>query len=293
MYEEFARYLGPARPCAICGPASGTDSREIWARDEYFVALKCRQCGLVQVDPGLSPEGLGVYYSTYLKHRLEETLKFEQRRVQYALDAAFLHRFATSGRVLDVGCSGGFFLQALGDGFIRVGLEIDAQAAKFARDRFGLDVRPHVLGQDDLEPASFDVVMFRGVIEHVYDPRAALARAAELLKPGGRLYICATPNLNSFCAEMYREKWNLWHPIQHINIFAADTLHRLLGADRFEVEGVDYPYLGTPYENAPEDYARVQQEIAELARDRASFSRKSPPFWGNMLSVVYRRKDRA
>jgi len=290
MYEEFRHYLGPVRPCAICQRGADESGREVWASDEYFTALKCTRCGLVQMDPGLSPEGLGVYYSTYLKHRLDETLKFEQRRVQYQQDAEFLRRFVTTGTILDVGCSGGFFLDALGSGFSRMGLEIDAEAARFAGETFGLDVRPETLGQDSLDAGQFDVVIFRGVIEHIYDPGAALARASTLLSPNGRLYICATPNLNSFCAEVYREKWNLWHPVQHINIFAVETLHRLLGADRFDVEGVDFPYLGTPYEQASQDYRQVAEDVPMLANGRAAITLRSPPFWGNMMSVVFRCK---
>lgn len=290
MYEEFRQYLGPMRDCAICGKESDTGTREVWAREEYFTALKCTRCGLVQVDPGLTPEGLGVYYGTYLKHRLEEKQKFEFRKAQYDIDAEFLHRHMTSGKILDVGCSGGFFLSALGSGFEKSGIEIDAEAAKFARENFGLDVRAATLGDDPFDPGTFDLVIFRGVIEHIYDPGAALARAAELLRPGGRIFITATPNLNSFCAEVYREKWNLWNPIQHINIFTVETLHRLLGAESFEIAGVDYPYLGTPYENAAEDYRRVLEDIPDLLRDRAAFDRKSPPFWGNMLSAIYRLK---
>ena len=291
MYEKFRRFLGPIRECAICGKASGATTREVWARDEYFVALKCQKCGLVQIDPGLTPEGLGVYYATYLKHRLEETQKFESRRIQYLLDAAFLGRYVSAGTVLDVGCSGGFFLDAIGSGFTKVGLEIDPEAAKFAREKFGLDVHAATLGDDPFSSGQFDVVTFRGVIEHIYEPVAALSRAADLLRPGGRVFICATPNLNSFCAEVYREKWNLWHPIQHINIFSVDTLHRLLGPDRFDLEGVDYPYLGTPYESAAEDYRRVMEDLPELLRDRAGFHRTGPPFWGNMLSAVYRLRE--
>ncbi|MDA1306392.1 MAG: class I SAM-dependent methyltransferase [Acidobacteria bacterium] len=290
MYEEFRQYLGPVRPCAICQRGDDAGAREVWAREEYFTALRCTRCGLVQVDPGLTPEGLTFYYSTYLTHRLEDTLKFEQRRVQYQQDAAFLQRFVTSGRILDVGCSGGFFLDALGAGYDRVGLEIDPEAARFARETFGLDVRAAILGEDGLDDGQFDVIMFRGVIEHIYDPGAALARATALLKPGGRIYCCATPNLNAFCAEVYREKWNLWHPVQHINIFTVETLHQLAGTDRFDVEGADYPYLGTPYEQAAEDYRRVAEDVPVLQRDRSALDRKSPPFWGNMMSVVYRMR---
>ena len=291
MYEDFRQFLGPARDCSICGASANSSTREVWAQDEFFTALECLTCGLVQVDPGLTPEGLNFYYSTYLQHRLDETKKFEQRKEQYVIDAEFLHQCMTTGKILDVGCSGGFFLSVLSDGFKKHGIEIDPEAAKFARSKFDLDVRTATLPDDPFESGSFDLVSFRGVIEHIYDPAAALARATELLRPGGRVFMSATPNLNSLCADVYREKWNLWHPIQHINIFSVETLHSLLGRDRFEIEAVDYPYLGTPYESAAEDYQRVVTDIPELLRDREGFTGKSPPFWGNMMNVIYRLRD--
>ena len=52
------------------------------------------------------------------------------------------------------------------------------------------------LGEDQFAPGSFDVVMFRGVIEHMIDLRAALQRASA--EAGWFVYFCATPNADSF-----------------------------------------------------------------------------------------------
>jgi len=281
MYEDYRKFNIQSRPCIICGVTLAENS-ELWAQDAYFEALKCNSCGGVQVEPCLNQQGLDLYYSTYLNHRLSEEKKFEQRRVQYLQDAAFLERYRTCGKVLDVGCSGGFFLNALSNRFEKSGIEIDTDAARYAREQFGLDVAAETLGRDSLTESSYDIVMFRGVIEHILDPKSAIKRATELLKPEGSIFICATPNLRSFCAHAYRSKWNLWHPIQHINIFDVETLHKMAGKDRFLIEAVDYPYLGTPYENEEQDYQSIMSDLKSKAIDR-----KSPPFWGNMLSVLF------
>jgi SAM-dependent methyltransferase len=281
MYEDFRKFNIQSRPCIICNNALAENS-ERWAQDAYFEALKCNSCGGVQVEPCLNQEGLDLYYSTYLDHRLSDEKKFTQRSEQYIQDASFLERHRSSGKILDVGCSGGFFLNALSQNFMKSGIEIDKEAASYAREEFGLDVKAETLGEDSLTKSSYDVVIFRGVIEHILNPKSAVERATELLKPNGSIFICATPNLRSFCAHAYRSKWNLWHPIQHINIFDVETLHKMAGKDRFSIEAVDYPYLGTPYENEEQDYQAIINDLQSEAN-----LPKSPPFWGNMLSVLF------
>jgi SAM-dependent methyltransferase len=288
MYDDLKKYKGKVRPCILCGEKSKSEDRIVWATDDSFEGLLCKICGLVQVEPCLTPEGLNFYYSTYLKHRIEDKKKFQQRSVQYKIDADFLKTYLSSGKILDVGCSGGFFLNEIGNQFTKVGLEIDGEAASYGVKNFNLDIKPGVLGSDNLENNSFDIIVFRGVIEHIYDPAAAVKRAKELLKPNGRIYICATPNLDSFCAEVYREMWNLWHPIQHINIFSAKTLHALLGKSEFDIEAINYPYLGTPYENFIADAKKLLDHIYIKQAGKKIYE-KSPPFWGNMINIIFKK----
>ena len=288
MYEELKKFIGKVRPCILCGEESKLTDRTVWAQDNGFDGLLCNKCGLVQVEPCLTPEGLDFYYSTYLKHRLQDKEKFQQRSVQYQIDSDFLKTYVTSGKILDVGCSGGFFLNEIGNGFTRVGLEIDNEAASFGIKNFNLDIKPNVLGSDSLENDSFNVITFRGVIEHIYDPASAITRAKELLKSNGRIYICATPNLDCLCAEVYRDMWNLWHPIQHINIFNSKTLHKLIGEDEFDIEAVNYPYLGTPYENFEQDTKKLIDDILKI-KSQKKIDKKSPPFWGNMINIIFKK----
>ena len=123
----------------------------------------------------------------------------QDRKSQYKIDADFLTNFIDEGSVLDVGCNGGFFLDHLPSSFQKFGLEIDPKAVEFAaREYPDFNIRAELLGEDQFAPGSFDVVMFRGVIEHMIDPRAALRRAEELLKPGGFVIFARRPMLTVF-----------------------------------------------------------------------------------------------
>jgi SAM-dependent methyltransferase len=87
-----------------------------------------------------------------------------------------------SGRVLDVGCGMQPYRSLLGAGVSEyVGL-----------DREGELSRPTVTGSADALPfadASFDAVYSTQVLEHVERPERALAEAARVLKPRGRLIL--------------------------------------------------------------------------------------------------------
>lgn len=289
-FEKYKKYHGFKRLCLICGEKSKKEHKEHWATDEYFDAIKCKKCNMVFIDPSLNQDGLNAYYNDYIGNRFKQKQKFEDRKVQYEIDKSFIESHINKGNILDVGCNGGFFLNALSNDFNKFGIEIDPEAVRYAKEEFGINVFEGEIGKDDFENNFFDLIIFRGVIEHLLDPKLALDRSQSLLKKGGLLYFCATPNLDSFCADIYREKWKLFHPIEHINIFSVKTLHTLMGADKFSIIDERYDYLNTPYENQEDDYKKLTEDI--LLKDRGKWSEveKSPPFWGNMMSVIFGKK---
>lgn len=100
--------------------------------------------------------------------------------------------------VLDVGCWTGDLGRALiGRGCQVSGLEVDEEAAELARADLDQVVVADLNSSPTSEhfpPASFDVVIFADVLEHLQDPVAVLADAAALLKPDGRVVI-SVPNI--------------------------------------------------------------------------------------------------
>jgi len=90
--------------------------------------------------------------------------------------------------VLDVGCGTGIAARQLQAAGCRVlGVDVDARMAEYAR-RSGLEVE--VAKFEDWDPAGrvFDAVV-SGQTWHWVDPAAGAAKAAETLRPGGRLAV--------------------------------------------------------------------------------------------------------
>lgn len=97
------------------------------------------------------------------------------------------------GDVLDVGCGEGLLVERLAAVSRSVtGVDRDERAIRQARVRTAGLTNANVLVADFMEmeadPESYDLVIFVAVLHHL-DLDAALRRARELLRPGGRLVV--------------------------------------------------------------------------------------------------------
>lgn len=99
-------------------------------------------------------------------------------------------------RVLDVGCGGGLFSEALAaSGAQVVAIDLAPEVLGVARLHLiesGRQVDYRETGAEALaaaEPGSFDVVACMEMLEHVPDPAAVIRACAALLKPGGQLFL--------------------------------------------------------------------------------------------------------
>ena len=101
------------------------------------------------------------------------------------------------GKLLEIGCCGGEFLQLLQKmGWKVSGLEISKKATKRAKDK-GLDVKVHDANNKfPFKDNSFDVVVAGEIIEHTFDDVGFLDECYRILKKNG-LLIITTPNLIS------------------------------------------------------------------------------------------------
>lgn len=94
--------------------------------------------------------------------------------------------------ILDVGCGGGIFAEALAHGGARVvGIDASARSLESARshaDEQGLDIDyRYALAEEFDSDQRFDSVMAVDVLEHVEDVDRTLDACARALRPGGVL----------------------------------------------------------------------------------------------------------
>jgi SAM-dependent methyltransferase len=182
-------------------------------------------------------------------------------RRRYRQDLAAIASRAGIGRLLDVGCGCGVFLdEARAAGWQVAGVEAAAKAAEIARSRFGLDVRVGTLEKLDLPRESFDAITFFDVLEHLPDPLATLQHARVLLRPNGVL-VAQSPNFASVMRCLLGERWRWYFLPNHLHHFTPRTLRHLLAACGLVVERVSTFDI-------PEEFAANLCEGAALGRPR-------------------------
>jgi 2-polyprenyl-3-methyl-5-hydroxy-6-metoxy-1,4-benzoquinol methylase len=202
--------------------------------DRYGVfgeIVRCRSCGLYYASPRIR---LDVLIEGYRDSEDAEYLdQSECRSMNAFMSLAVLRRFVPKGRLLEIGCSAGFFLNAARIWFEVHGIELSKWSADFARQQLKVAVDAETLERADYPSDHFDAVALVDVIEHVPSPKTVLKEVARVLKPGGAVYL-VTPDMKSLTSRLMGRYWWALRP-GHIFYFDAGTLKRTLEAAGFEV----------------------------------------------------------
>ncbi len=235
--------------CLACGSGRLRDLALVYAFRGRFPAAECRDCGMrfLRVQP--TREGLAeLYSSTYF----ERDFRCGRSDSDYFAEDAFraenaglldaFARLGPPGRLLEVGCAGGWLLKhAIARGWEAEGVELSAAAVAHARG-LGLTVHHGDLIEAALPAARFDLAYMGDVLEHVPDCRATLAEVARVLKPGGHLYLRGPTTTNSLARGLALAVSDALHrpivlrePPYHLWEFTPGPLARLFEATGFDV----------------------------------------------------------
>jgi SAM-dependent methyltransferase len=238
-------------PCCVCGaedcvPAGIGEDFEYRTSPDTFIAMRCRECGLVYLDPrptatelpriyppdyhafDFSPERFGFVY------RVRRSLE-ARRALQWC------RGLGDTARILDVGCGDGFHLRLLRDfgrpGWKLEGVDASARAVEAAR-RAGLTVHLGTVELLALPAAAYDLILLIATIEHVDDPAGVLRAVRRLLKPGGRVVI-VTDNTDTVDFAVFGARhWGGYHFPRHFNLFNRTTLERLAATTDLNVDSI-------------------------------------------------------
>jgi len=225
-----------------------------------------------QVKIDYSPLLVSRYGDHYFENRYSNN---PQRIAQFKLDVAYIKKFIKGGVVCDVGCSTGEFLNFM-SWTEKYGMEINEKVIKEAKkNRIKFD--KNIFTENEF----FDVVIFRGTIQHVDEPFRMMKMAYNSLKKNGVIVFLATPNSDSI---LYRLKLDLPFLSPKINFYipGKKSLCNSLVNLGFKIESVEYPYWKTPYRNFFKDHFFFLLNI---------FSKKfyKHSFWGSSMSIIARK----
>jgi len=212
--------------------------------------VRCSRCGLVYLNPRPSRDRIGIYYPPNYQANMLNLLGKGKTNVIARLGFGMVRRRRTpskkTGRLLDVGCSNGAYLAAMREkGWDVEGVELDGDAVEYARNSRSLKVTQgyveEALGQ--LAGSNFDVVTMWHVLEHVFDPAAALKQIHRVLKPGGAVML-EVPNYASPLVSLFKRYWFPMDIPRHLYQFTPASIKTMLtraGFKSIQVKGVPSP----------------------------------------------------
>lgn len=219
--------------CNICG----NDCSSVLITKDGCDIYQCASCGLAFTHP--QPTSLDEQYDSSYFDLYRRRHAFRVKRGDNRLRRIELLR--EPGRLLDVGCSLGYFVEAASArGWQASGVEISPYAAEEARD-LGLDVKTGILEHAGYPDGAFDCVTMWDVLEHVPDPTKHMLEIRRILAPGG-LVVIGTPNLAHIAFRRKRANWRHLKPREHIFYFQRDSIAGLLEKTGFDA--ITPPVIG-------------------------------------------------
>lgn len=239
----------------VCGSEL---TRSVVMRKNGFDIVRCEDCGAgrTQVDHFNPADFYGEGYfngrveGAYLDYQgSEETLRREFRdQVDF-----LAKQVPGGGKLLEIGCAYGFFLQEAKGHFEVYGVEM-AQAAVDACRKAGLaHVEQGEVSEEYLRRhGPFDAIVLLDVIEHIDAVADTMAMLAEHLSPNG-VVLVTTGDWSSIAARLTGAKWRLMTPPLHLWFFTPETLSRM-----FRNLGLQTTHLSHPWKLVPLELVLAQ-----------------------------------
>ena len=241
--------MGHYTACPVCDSLNiglYLQTNDFFLSSEPFSLFRCLSCGFVFTQDHPDEKEISSYYASenYLSHndsargltsilfRFSRKIMLGRKR-RIAETAAGLKK----GRLLDIGCGTGHFLDIMKQADWEVkGIEINDPARQYAVSSFGVEViNPGQIAL--LETDSFDCITMWHVLEHFQDPFRYLSEVSRLLKADGACII-ALPNCRSYDAGHYGKFWAAFDVPRHLWHFSPFTFQLFAQKSGFNIKSV-------------------------------------------------------
>ena len=268
---EYDYASQPKRAVASCNLCGSDGFAVLTHRDRYGYPAEahgCRRCGLVFLNPVMTADAYGTFYSkTYrplvsaYHGRLIDARTIQDEQRQYAAERGdFLAPFVEGRRgkrMLDIGGSTGVVAHALARRFGFEATVLDPAPLETAEAQaLGLETIEGFVEAHDFGRRRFDVVALFQTIDHLLDVSGTLRRVRKLIADDGLLFV----DIVDFRAA-YLRNWSIEEAVKidhpyYLMEFTAETLLVRAGFDvlrtDYEADHLHVAYVCRPSEARPD-----------------------------------------
>ncbi len=238
----FAAIIMENIPCDYCG----SDNPELKWRapdrltntGEVFSVVKCRQCGLIYVNPRPSLGEMTKYYpADYWAFIRLKGIKWRiKKRILDRELSAIKKRLPAGAKILEIGTGSGEDLAYLRDigGYIVEGSDVSEHAVNTGKKEFNLDLKQGAIEDLNYPEGFYDLVRLKFVISHVAGPMRFLKEVNRVLKSQGWVLMWV-PNFESWSQKIFKSRWLGGEPPRHLYDFSGQTISNYLEKTGFEI----------------------------------------------------------
>jgi len=223
---------------------------------EYFKTInntplfKCYECLLLQTYfQSLLPEKINE--STYSSIYLENYEKILSKRLNknFRKRIKQIDKLVKGGRILDIGCSTGLFLQTLkqysDNSWESYGIDINKESINKASTKLVGNFYNKSLIEAKFPINYFNCITCFDVLEHDIDLYKTIKIIYEILNVNGIILI-QVPNYRSLLASITGNQWDWWCVPDHVYHFELKTIEKILLSNKFKIiykSTWTYPYI--------------------------------------------------
>ncbi len=246
LEEDVNELINPYRASFVninCPCCDRQATSEAFVKGQFSFHA-CPACDTLFINPRPTIETLDNFYinSKAIALFTRELMKNEKARTTYIFDrrAELVLEFLrsvdrTEGRLVEVGCSIGTFLEIIKgkSRFSVEGIDPDDSACRACAAK-GIKAHKTTLESFKTGAVRYDIALNFETIEHIFSPFTFLCKINHLLTMGGYLGF-TTPNRHGFDMMVLGQSYKNIHGPCHLNYFNVDTIDRLLARSGFRV----------------------------------------------------------
>ncbi|ADB41486.1 Methyltransferase type 12 [Spirosoma linguale DSM 74] len=282
--------------CPVCGNTTFSpylSCEDYLVSNQKFDILECQRCSFRLTNPRPDSNSIVAYYKSdqYVSHNdngggLINTAYRLVRNYTLRSKLNLINKLTGKpGKILDVGCGTGAFLQSCREGGWSVtGMEPDPDARAIAREKLQADIKPNLEALAGAE--TFDIISLWHVLEHIPNLNESIIQLRELLREQGTLLI-AVPNSDSYDAQLFKQYWAAYDVPRHLHHFTPSTIEPLFNKHGFRLvkqlpmvfDAFYIAMLSTCYQTGKTDYLKsIQVGLSSNAKAQKT---------GNSSSLIY------